>query len=80
MMTSGDACPTNGGSLKVATFCWFNRPRLNRNVSVQAASPEPAEKKEVVNLANENLNTFIIRYKECSKMLYGLDQSLSRTQ
>ena len=31
------------GSLKVAAFCWFNRPRLNRNVSVQAASPEPAE-------------------------------------
>ena len=37
------------------SLSWFNRPRLNRNVSVQAASPEPAEKLEVVNLANENL-------------------------
>jgi len=24
-------------------FCWFNRPRLNQNVSVQATSPEPAQ-------------------------------------
>ena len=23
-------------------FAWFNRPRLNQNVSVQATSPEPA--------------------------------------
>ena len=30
-------------------FCWFNRPRLNQNVSVQATSPEPAQK----NLQND---------------------------
>src|SRR3989338_5957077 len=24
-------------------FCWFNRPRLNQNVSVQATSTEPAQ-------------------------------------
>ena len=37
MMTSGDACPTNKGSLKVA-FLLVHRPRLNRTVSVQATS------------------------------------------
>ena len=31
-------------------------------------------------LANENLNTFITRYEECSKMLYGLEQSLLQTR
>jgi len=31
-------------------------------------------------LTTENLNIFINRYEKCSKMLYGLEQSLSRTQ
>src|SRR3990172_4038547 len=25
-------------------ICWFNRPRLNRNVWVQATSPEPTQR------------------------------------
>ena len=31
-------------------------------------------------LTNEKLNTFICEYEECSKMLYGLEQSLVRTR
>ena len=31
-------------------------------------------------LTNENLNIFINRYEECSKMLYGLEQSLLQTR
>ena len=29
--------------MSFVSFCWFNRPRLNQNVSVQATSPEPAQ-------------------------------------